>query len=230
MGTVAIVNGNIFTSQCQTLVNTVNCVGVMGAGVALEFRLRYPNMYDEYQNQCKQKNIRIGVLWVYRTGDRWILNFPTKQHWKHYSKIDYLHLGLSEFMNTYREQGITSIAFPLLGAQKGGLDPMESQKTMELYLRHCDIPVEIYRYYPHAPDDLYYHFKCRLESMTIEEIKWATKLRIDRIEVLLKAMSDPDIRSLSRLGSVKGVGIKTLEKAFQLGRNTSGQKMLFNDM
>ena len=79
---IKIISGNIFTSKCQTIVNTINCVGVMGAGIALECRLRYPEMYKKYVELCENREISIGILWLYKSEDRWILNFPTKKHWK----------------------------------------------------------------------------------------------------------------------------------------------------
>ncbi len=77
---IKIINGNIFTSKCQTIVNTVNCVGVMGAGMALECRLRYPEMHEKYILLCKDKLIDIGLLWIYKSPEKWILNFPTKMN------------------------------------------------------------------------------------------------------------------------------------------------------
>ncbi len=97
---IKIISGNIFTSQCQVIVNTVNCVGVMGAGIALECRLRYPEMYDKYIQYCLESKINIGNLWIYKTESRWILNFPTKKHWKNPSKIEYLHAGLDYISKT----------------------------------------------------------------------------------------------------------------------------------
>src|SRR5690554_3048314 len=106
-----VIIGNIFSSDCQTLVNTINCVGIMGAGIALEYRLRYPEMYDRYVQLCSDSKIDIGKLWIYKS-DRWILNFPTKKHWKDPSRIEYLESGLEKFRDTYLNKGITSVAFP----------------------------------------------------------------------------------------------------------------------
>lgn len=83
---IKIIKGNIFTSNCQTLVNAVNCVGVMGAGIALECRLRYFEMYNRYVALCEENKIEIGLLWIYKSPVKWILNFPTKKHWKYPSK------------------------------------------------------------------------------------------------------------------------------------------------
>jgi O-acetyl-ADP-ribose deacetylase (regulator of RNase III) len=117
----------------------------MGAGLALEFKRRYPEMDQKYRLLCKQGELDIGTLWIFKTDDRWVLNFPTKRHWRQPSKEEYLHAGLKTFMETYRAEAIASIAFPLLGAHHGRLDPMRSQEIMESYLVHCTIPVEIYR-------------------------------------------------------------------------------------
>jgi O-acetyl-ADP-ribose deacetylase (regulator of RNase III) len=140
-----VIDGDIFSSKSQTLVNTVNCVGAMGAGIALEFKLQHPRMYQEYRSLCKAGKLDIGTLWIYRTNDRWILNFPTKRHWRQNSREEYLHAGLKSFMDIYSSEGIESIAFPLLGAQNGHLNPSRALKIMESYLIHCAIPVEIYR-------------------------------------------------------------------------------------
>lgn len=213
-----IISGNIFTSKCQTIVNTVNCVGVMGAGIALECRLRYPEMYDQYISLCERRMIDIGLLWIYKGSNRWILNFPTKRHWKELSQEEYLHRGLRKFMQIYKEEGIESIAFPLLGAQHGGINPKKAEELMESYLSKCTIPVEIYRYDPMAPDDLYEKFRDLILAMSPEEIKKATGLRSNVINRILDALNNPQICQLNRLASIDGIGIKTLEKAFTFAR------------
>ena len=86
---IEVITGNIFTSTCQTIVNTVNCVGVMGAGIALECRFRYPEVHKKYISLCNENKIEIGLLWVYKSPKRWVLNFPTKKHWK-YTTTDLL--------------------------------------------------------------------------------------------------------------------------------------------
>ncbi|RME93010.1 MAG: Appr-1-p processing protein, partial [Candidatus Hydrogenedentota bacterium] len=151
-----IIEGNIFTTKMQTIVNTINCVGVMGAGIAYECKLRYPEMYIEYVKYCKNGMITPGKLWLYKkTYDgRWILNFPTKIHWKDNSEPEYLIQGLTKFVATYKERGIESIAFPLLGANNGGIDPKVSLRIMIEFLEKCDIPIEIYKYNPNCYDDL----------------------------------------------------------------------------
>lgn len=210
-----IVTGNIFTSKCQTIVNTVNCVGVMGAGIAYECRLRYPQMYERYNELCKDKMINIGTLWIYKSDDKWVLNFPTKFHWKYESKPEYLEKGLQKFLDTYKEKGITSIAFPLLGASNGGIPEDVSISIMKRYLEKCDIPVEIYYYDPLAYDDLFLKFKDLWNSIPERELATKSGLRIDFVRKVKKALERDDIRNLSRLLTVKGIGDVTLEKSFR---------------
>lgn len=141
-----IKNRNIFDSQCQTIVNTVNCVGVMGKGLALEMKKRYPNMFDKYKDYCDKGLIDIGKLWLYKhSDDKWILNFPTKKHWKNGSEYEYIEEGMKKFVETYQEKGITTIAFPMLGCNNGGLEKEVVIQIMTKYLIKCDnLIVEIY--------------------------------------------------------------------------------------
>lgn len=215
--TLSVLSGNIFTSAHQTIVNTVNCVGVMGAGLALECRLRYPEMFEKYVQLCDEGMIVIGKLWIFKSSDpgRWILNFPTKKHWKYPSKEEYLHAGLKKFMGTYEEKGITSIAFPLLGAQNGGLSASQSLAIMESYLKNCSIPVEIYHYDASAPDDLFEIFRNNLISKSPRDVSAGTGLRIDYVNRIYNALSDNRICQLGQLANVRGIGDKTLEKVFK---------------
>lgn len=212
-----ILHGNIFTSRCQTIVNTVNCVGVMGAGIALECRLRYPTMHERYVSICEQGLLQPGKLWLHRSPERWVLNFPTKQHWKHPSKLIYLRDGLEKFVNTYREKGIQSIAFPLLGADRGGIEPEVSLAVMQEYLGSDleEVDIEVYRYNPNAQDDLFEKFKADLGSMSPAEITAETGIRARQRDALLEALDSPDICQLNQLVRAPGVGLATLEKAFR---------------
>lgn len=217
---VTVIAGNIFTSKCQTIVNTINCVGVMGAGIALECRLRYPDMYHKYIGLCENKTIDIGLLWIYKSSDRWILNFPTKKHWKFPSRKEYLHAGLKKFLSTYREKGIESIAFPLLGADRGGIPQDESLQIMLSYLEKADIEVEIYKYDPKSKDDLYEKTKKWLLHQDIEYVVNSSGLRKNYVLKTIEAMQSTDIVQLNQLAQVKGIGIKTLEKLFNLANGS----------
>lgn len=109
---IKIKKGNIFSSKSETIVNTVNCVGVMGAGIAYEFKLRHPDMFKKYKQLCDNNLIDIGKLSIYQVDNtsnyKKILNFPTKKNWKHPSRIEYLEDGLKKFVDTYNEKNIKS--------------------------------------------------------------------------------------------------------------------------
>ena len=226
---IEIITGNIFTTKSQTIVNTVNCVGVMGAGIAYECRLRYPNMYKRYVDICKAKQLQIGTLWLYKTDNKWILNFPTKYDWKYESKIEYLEKGLLKFVETYKAKGIQSIAFPVLGASNGGIPEEISISLMKKYLSQCDIKVEIYLYDPMAYDDMFVQFKNIFNSMPEKTIVEKSGLRIDFVKKLKDALQNENIKSISRLLSIKGIGDVTLEKSFSFITNYKPEKNLFDN-
>lgn len=140
--------GDIFTTKTKTIVNTVNCVGVMGKGIALEFKKRYPLMFEEYKSLCKQKKVIPGRPYYYTDlfGNS-IINFPTKDHWKSPSKLSYIIDGLDWFVDNYKELGITSIAFPPLGCGNGGLSWELVGPIMYEKLKDLPIEVEIYAPY-----------------------------------------------------------------------------------
>lgn len=143
---IEYVEGDIFEAKTQVVVNTVNCKGVMGKGLALQFKKKYPGMYRDYKLKCKEGKIKIGKPDLYKgTLGYWILNFPTKNDWRQKSQLEYIEDGLAYFKKKYKEWGITSIAFPKLGCQLGGLDWTQVRPKMEKYL--SDLPglkVEIY--------------------------------------------------------------------------------------
>jgi len=227
--------GNIFTTKAQTIVNTINCVGVMGAGIAYEFRLRDKDMFDKYQKLCMKKEMSIGKLWIYNSKDtntnyQKILNFPTKQDWKFPSKEAYLHKGLEKFVQSYKQKGITSIAFPLLGADRGGLDPQKSLQIMQSYLGNLEIDVEIWHFDSSAEDDLYEKFKALFLDLDEKQIKEDSGIRIDKIRLITKTVEDININSLSGLLRVKGIGETTLEKLFDYIKNYKEEVHLFSSV
>ncbi|HAJ36312.1 MAG TPA: phosphatase [Chloroflexi bacterium] len=139
------VQGNLFQSPAQTLVNTVNTVGVMGKGVALEFKRLFPEMYAQYRDLCERGQFKVGQLWLYKSPQKWVLNFPTKEHWRQPSRVEYVEAGLRKFVEVYSEWGIHSIAFPPLGCGNGQLDfATQVRPLMERYLRNLPIDVFIY--------------------------------------------------------------------------------------
>ncbi|MGM0411367.1 MAG: macro domain-containing protein [Bacillota bacterium] len=135
--------GTVFNTSAKTIVNTINCVGVMGAGIALEFKLRFPEMYKDYKEKCNKNLVSIGRPYIYSyNGNLWILNFPTKKHWKNKSKLKWIELGLEYFRKNYDNVEIESVAFPKLGTNNGGLKWNDVKNLMEQYL--SDLNIDIY--------------------------------------------------------------------------------------
>ena len=124
---IRVTKGNLLKASAEALVNTVNTVGVMGKGVALQFRQAYPEMYRAYEKACDAKDVRLGQVQVFDLGGlvggpRWIINFPTKGHWKAKSRLADIESGLADLTATVERLGIRSIALPPLGCRNGGLD------------------------------------------------------------------------------------------------------------
>jgi O-acetyl-ADP-ribose deacetylase (regulator of RNase III) len=146
--TITFVHGDIFTSGMQTLVNPVNCVGVMGAGLALQFKQKFPIMFTEYVEWCRVGLLKPGEPYLYKQAEDmlpWILNFPTKRHWKDVSLMDDIIDGLKYLKQNYKGWGIKSIAVPPLGCGLGGLTWIAMEPVLKKYLGKLDIPVEIYQ-------------------------------------------------------------------------------------
>ncbi|PRY84599.1 macro domain-containing protein [Donghicola tyrosinivorans] len=135
---------SLFEANTQTLVNTVNCVGVMGKGIAKAFKQREPSMFTAYKDICDRKLLEPGKLWLWRGSEQWILNFPTKNHWRSPSRIDWIESGLQKFVSTYKDQGVTDISFPKLGCGNGNLEWSNVKPLMEYYLSELPIPVFIH--------------------------------------------------------------------------------------
>lgn len=120
---IKLTHGNILKDNSQSLVNPVNCVGIMGAGLALQFKKQYPNNFKEYKLACNLNKVQLGKMFITRFDDnRYIINFPTKYHWKENSKIEYINNGLCDLLFQSNYLNIKSIAIPKIGCGLGGLD------------------------------------------------------------------------------------------------------------
>jgi len=150
------IKGNLFNSKAMAIVNTVNCVGAMGKGIALDFKLRYPEMFKEYQRICFQHLLKPGQILPYKKSSPIILNFAIKDDWKDPSKVEWIEETLQKFADNYKKLGITSIAFPWMGAMNGGIPIETIQRLMRKYLSNLDgIDVEVYEFDPDVPCALY---------------------------------------------------------------------------
>lgn len=147
--------GDIFASRAQTLVNTVNCVGVMGKGLALEFKKRFPDMYEDYVARCAKKQLRLGEPYLFRRLiPPWILNFPTKDDWRSVSRLSDIIAGLEYLEKHYREWEITCLAVPPLGCGQGQLEWRVVGPTLYRHLNRLEIPVELYAPYGTPKEEL----------------------------------------------------------------------------
>ena len=206
------IKGNIFNTNCQTLVNTVNCIGVMGKGMALECKLRFPEMFIKYKDSCDKKLFKPGYLQIYKNSKPWILNFPTKIHWKDPSKIEYLEKGLKKFQDEYLNKNISSIAFPLLGASLGGLSEKLVYETMIKYLEPLyNIDIEIYEYDYMATDNLFDIFYNKVSKFTVDDYKLVLKINKTAAENLKNAIDGKSVKSMLGIQDVPQIGTKAIE-------------------
>ena len=156
---VNVLVGDIFESRCQTLVNTVNCVGVMGKGLALQFKKQFPEMYQDYVTRCERKEVRLGEPYLFRRLlPPWILNFPTKDHWRSVAKLDDIVRGLAFLEQHYQSWGMESIAVPPLGCGEGQLEWRVVGPTLFRHLSTLEIKVELYAPFGTSHEELQAEF------------------------------------------------------------------------
>jgi O-acetyl-ADP-ribose deacetylase (regulator of RNase III) len=144
---IQYVDGNIFDSRAQCLVNPVNCVGVMGKGLALQFKHKFPEMFTYYKKICKQNNLYIGTVAFYKHKkmSHIVCLFPTKLDWRHPSTLDYIDTSLIAFSERIAEYHISRVAFPKVGCGEGGLDfEYHVRPLLERRLGSLDIDIEVY--------------------------------------------------------------------------------------
>jgi O-acetyl-ADP-ribose deacetylase (regulator of RNase III) len=145
-----IAKGNLLEAPVAALVNTVNTHGIMGKGIALQFKQAFPEMFQEYEKACKAGQIRLGKVHVYDRGGltgnpRWIINFPTKGHWRERSRLSDIEAGLKDLVETVRRLGIRSIAVPPLGCGNGGLEWADVRPRIEAAFAELpDVRVHLY--------------------------------------------------------------------------------------
>lgn len=168
MATFTENTGNLLEADVDALVNTVNTVGVMGKGIALQFKNAFPENFEAYRRACKEEAVQLGEMFVFEMragesdplddsrstmfefesdllgGPRWIINFPTKSHWRRRTRIGHIAAGLDDLRRTIKEQGIESVAVPALGCGNGGLDWADVGPLIRERLSDLDIHVYLY--------------------------------------------------------------------------------------
>lgn len=209
---IKYISGTVFNSGAEAIVNAVNTVGVMGAGLALEFKLRYPDMYLDYEEKCKQKEIEVGKI-DYYTGNPEILiiNFPTKMHFKYPSKMVWIEEGLKHFVKTYKDYNFKSIAYPKLGSNHGGLEWTKVKLIMEQYLSNLDVEIIICLDDKKEAEGIEKKMLEELNKIDIRFLAKEIKLTKKQIEVISKNIP---LDRFWKIGKLKSIGSKTYEKLF----------------
>lgn len=228
MAGIHYVKGDIFASNAQVIVNTVNCKGVMGKGLALTFKQKYPAMFAAYEHDCQTGKLKIGRPTLYTKSSPWILNFPTKNHWRFPSKLEYLEKGLTFLAQNYKKAGITSIAFPKLGAQNGHLSWEDVGPLMAKYLSQLDIDVYVYisdgdKEYQYDPVETvrineYIWQEFSKLALSAEDLHTKVGLSLKEAKKVVESRCDGGFRSLvdiERIDNIAKVSIKRINDFVQ---------------
>lgn len=140
---IKFVSGDLFQSDAQTIGHGCNSRGRMGAGIAVEFKRRYPVMFQEYRRRCHKSEFRPGVVYLYKDAAPWVLNLATQDS-SYGATLEYVELCLRNFAEHYEEWGVTSLALPRIGAGLGGLDWDDVKSLLVLYLGPLKLSVTVY--------------------------------------------------------------------------------------
>jgi len=223
-------DGTVFNAPVKTFVNTVNCSGVMGAGIALEFKLRYPEMFSDYIDRCNKKNIVLGKPQIYEyTSDIWIMNFPTKGNWRFPSKIQWIEQGLKYFVDNYKARDIESIAFPKLGTSNGGLEWEDVKPLMETYLSDLNINVYICLDEKQEAEGSEKRMLDILNNMTLDDFINKVKLTRKQAEVVFSHIPYLRFWHISKIDKIGKKSYETIFKYFYNKVNQSNKMSSNND-
>lgn len=189
---IKFTSGNILHADVEAIVNTVNCVGIMGRGIALQFKNAYPENFVAYARACKAEEVQPGHMFVYDMGaltnPRYIINFPTKRHWKGKSRIEDIEAGLDDLQRVIRHRGIRSIAIPPLGAGLGGLDWIDVKPRIDQAMAALE-DVDVLVYEPNgAPESDKMVYKRDVPKMTA-----GRAALIELVAQYLKGLLDPTV-------------------------------------
>lgn len=147
---IKYITGNLFDTEAEAIVNTVNTAGVMGKGIALQFKMLFPENFKKYKKACDAGEVKIGHMFVTEeqtmwSGKRIIINFPTKNNWKHPSEYSFIQSGLVDLVSVVKKRRIKSVAVPPLGSGNGGLDWNKVKSLIETYLGNLGCEVLVYQ-------------------------------------------------------------------------------------
>lgn len=225
---IIITDNTVFNTNAEYIVNTVNCVGVMGKGLALEFSLRYPDLNKIYIEQCKRNEIKTGQIYDYNINGTKIINFPTKNDYKYPSKYKWIEEGLIDFVKKYKDLNIKSIAFPLLGCTNGELD---KNIILSIMKKHLDLPdIKVYICKSSLLAGKEQKMLNQFKSCSIEELTKIAKLNKNQISVIQK--NQLKIHRFYQILDLPKIGKLTYKKLFvyfyHYEENTHEQLSLFD--
>lgn len=228
--TIKALIGDMFATEMQTIVNTVNCHGIMGKGIALLFKKKYPDMFEDYAERCERGEVRLGEPYHYKDlAGASIVNFPTKGHWRAATRLEDVEAGLDYFVKHFRNWGITSVAFPPLGCGNGGLEWATVGPLMYSKLRGIGIPVELYAPFGTPGSQLKEEFLGAVQQLEFGvKGRRREKLRPEwaaLVEVLYELEKQPYAHPVGRTIFQKICYVLTkqgVETGFQFERNSYG--------
>jgi O-acetyl-ADP-ribose deacetylase (regulator of RNase III) len=141
---IRYLKGNIFQANAQTIVNTVNLRGAMGKGLALEFKNRFPGLFEAYTNDLLDKRLAIGAPTIWKGKEKWVVNFPTKDDWRKPSQYEYIEKGLAALRTKLDEWAVLSLALPALGCGLGSLEWAKVKPMIQASLGDMEMSIEVF--------------------------------------------------------------------------------------
>jgi len=212
----AELTGNIFSSGAEVVVITVNCEGVMGAGIALDAKNRWPEIYDLYSKRCELNNFHIGdIMWT-NSDSRKVALFPSKKLWRAPSKLSYLSDGLDTLRTDIDQLSITSIALPHLGCSNGGLTWSEVKPLIVEKLSRIDeLKVELWKFDQNFVDQDFQKFREIFLSLNPKNASNWVNFSKKTENFVRDVLRDNELTNFVQLAAIKGVGKKTLEKIYR---------------
>ena len=208
--------------NAQSLVNTVNTTGTMGAGIALEFALRYPAMFEDYRKKCEGKIITTGkVDYYHEPYGTIIINFPTKQYYAYPSKLIWIQQGLENFVATYQDAGVTSAAFPKLGCSNGKLSWDKVKPLMVKYLEPLDIDIYICSASKSEPEGIEKIMVDAYNSFVSGQNDIEIKLSEKQLEAIMDRGSVKHFYEIREIPGIKGAPYKRIFNIFYSKASTA---------
>ena len=233
MATFSEHRGDIFSSEAQSIVVTVNTVGIMGAGIALEARLRWPRVFEDYVRECESGVIRAGRPTLHSAGRFDVILFPTKIDWKHPSSLRLVEQGLEGLVRLTGKRELQSVAMPHLGCSHGGLSWSEVKPMIIAIMSQVEgLHVELWEFIPDFVDPFFLEFRHKFLSMTPSAIAEWTGLSKRTISIVEKRLSSENFENFIQFRSARGIGIGTAEKIYRAAFTESQpalQQSLFVD-